>query len=559
MMVDDLGRIPMSQHLAATLTRAASYADAQAHPEVTLEHLLLALAEDPDAAGVLLSSNVDLARLAGEVSTHIGQIEDRRSADAPSQVMISPDLKRILEAAAAAARQGRRAEINGAIVLAAIVGDGKSTAAHLLRAQGLTFEQAIRALQRSAARPEQPASPPAPAPAPMSNAPSAGLSPSSTEDILASTRERVQSRSTQYKSPPQREPALPASPQAPSGPPAGPPADQVMTETTTVARPDPRLNMPPPGSSTGRSPLEPQWETAGGPPPRPAQPPPQDVPPTRPPQRTGPPPQPSPPPFQAPPSQRTQPPTGLPPRAPAPGPRTGPPPLNGPPPPLNQPSGRTAPPSQMRPPQPGPPPGGPSGPGGPPAPRQRAGAPGNVRVAAGQLVENIPRRMRVGIPLVVEARVARAEVKAIAEGLQGGGAVYRHEVTVTKAMSVRLRAPDGGFYIETSSPETQWIENVLGLMSDDFASWRWTVTPSERGKRKLQLLISARTVGTDGLTAETALPDQVIEVKVGVNYARTAVRWAGWMTAAVIGGVLARFGEGLLEPLISIIRKVGGA
>ena len=167
--------------------------------------------------------------------------------------------------------------------------------------------------------------------------------------------------------------------------------------------------------------------------------------------------------------------------------------------------------------------------------------------------------MRVGIPLVVEARVARAEVKAIAEGLQGGGAVYRHEVTVTKAMSVRLRAPEGGFYIETSSPETQWIENVLGLMSDDYASWRWTVTPNARGKKKLQLLISARTVGTDGLTAETALPDQIIEVKVGVNYARTAVRWAGWMTAAVMGGVMARFGEGLFEPLISLVRKIGGA
>jgi hypothetical protein len=165
--------------------------------------------------------------------------------------------------------------------------------------------------------------------------------------------------------------------------------------------------------------------------------------------------------------------------------------------------------------------------------------------------------MRVGIPMVVEARLARSEVKAIAEGLQGGGAVYRHEVTVTKAMSVRLRAPEGGFFIETSSPETQWIENVLGLMADDFASWRWTITPRDRGKQRLQLLISARTVGADGLTAETALPDQVVEVKVAVNYAKTAARWAGWMTAAVIGGILARFGEGLFNPLLSILRGGG--
>jgi hypothetical protein len=154
-------------------------------------------------------------------------------------------------------------------------------------------------------------------------------------------------------------------------------------------------------------------------------------------------------------------------------------------------------------------------------------------VESGQLVENIPRRMRVGIPVVVEARVAKADVKALAEGLQGGGAAYRHEIVVTKAMSVRLRAPDGGFWIETRSPETQWIENVLGLSSDDYASWRWTVTPRERGRKQLQLIVSARTVGGDGLTAETALPDQVIDVRVGINYGRAMGKWVGWTVAAV--------------------------
>ncbi len=53
MIVDELARIPMSPHLAATLTRAADYAFAQQHPEVTLEHLLLALAEDQKTSIVL--------------------------------------------------------------------------------------------------------------------------------------------------------------------------------------------------------------------------------------------------------------------------------------------------------------------------------------------------------------------------------------------------------------------------------------------------------------------------------------------------------------------------
>jgi hypothetical protein len=45
------------------------------------------------------------------------------------------------------------------------------------------------------------------------------------------------------------------------------------------------------------------------------------------------------------------------------------------------------------------------------------------------------------------------------------------------------------------------------------------------------------------MTAETALPDQLVDVKVAVNYVRTLGKWTGWILAAVIGGLLAKFGE----------------
>src|SRR3990172_1476327 len=130
MLVDELGRIPMSPFLAATLSRAAAYADAQGHLQVTIEHLLLALTEDPEATVVLRSSNIDVGRLSADVSALLGRIEERAMDGAPRDVIISNELKRILEAAAAAASQGRRREINGAIMLAAIVGEGRSTSAH---------------------------------------------------------------------------------------------------------------------------------------------------------------------------------------------------------------------------------------------------------------------------------------------------------------------------------------------------------------------------------------------------------------------------------------------
>jgi hypothetical protein len=176
----------------------------------------------------------------------------------------------------------------------------------------------------------------------------------------------------------------------------------------------------------------------------------------------------------------------------------------------------------------------------------------------GRLLENIPRTMRVGMPKTVEARIAKASLQALAEGLQGAGAAYRHDVIITKAMSVRLRAPDGGFWIETASPETQWIENTFGLLTDDFASWRWTVTPQRRGRARLQLVVSARTVGAEGLAAETALPDQIVQVRLRTNYGRAAARCGGWIAAAMAGAVLARFGEGIWDAGFAAFQRIAG-
>ncbi len=595
MIDDELGRIPMSPFLTATLTRAADYATAQAHREVTLEHLLLALAEDPEASVVLKSSSVDIARLRSDVSGFLGRSEDRISPESGGSAVISQDLKRILEAAAAAAQQGRRREINGAIVLAAIVGDGKSTAALLLRSQGLTFEAAIRALQRASANQAlggQASS--------SSPAPAASGRPATTEDILAAARERVQNRSTPARSDSifgggtaaeeasnaareaeeARAPAAPSTepPQTERGLaslPHGMPRDQpaaAAPQEQPASRPQSAAPSPAPAAPAARPQGQPAHDFA----PAPASPPPRQWEPEPPePQLPmpkgvgagGPPPGiggggiPAPTPAMRPAA-----------RPPGVGAASGPPPV-----PPGFPAGLQGGAPLGR--QPGGPPFAPEPPIGqrpPPAAyapdarmrRQEAGPADRPRptsggfvgswplVESGQLVENIPRRMRAGIPVVVEARVAKADVKALAEGLQGGGAAYRHEIVVTKAMSVRLRAPDGGFWIETRSPETQWIENVLGLSSDDYASWRWTVTPRERGRKQLQLIVSARTVGADGLTAETALPDQVINVRVGINLSRTMGRWVGWIAAAIIGGVLARFGEGAFEQGREIIARL---
>jgi neural Wiskott-Aldrich syndrome protein len=556
MIADGLSRIAMSSGLATSLSRATDYARAHGHAEVTLEHMLLALCDDPDAILVLAASNVNVEELTSEVTTQLAALPSRPHAT-DVEFAVAADMRRILEAAAAAARGGRRREINGAIVLAAIVGDGKSAAAQVLSALGLTFECAIRALQ----------SKPAPA------AEQRQLPAPDAEAILASARERVQSRTgvaprrvpmddegdyEDVAEPLQVEQERALPPPAYEPEPLEPePHQEQLTGAPNYHQYEPAPSYEPeaepafePARAAGSDhyqEAEPQYEPHQsqpnfegsyehrGPPPMPAS-------------------APFPPPLPVPDSRHswTPPPRGpalpsMPAPASAP-PRPGPPQLAPWPEEGRAPMGIGA--------------GGgerfnPALGGRTSAPPQAAPRPGArtvlPRTEIGQLVENIPRSMRVAVPALIEVRIARADVQALAEGLQGGGAAYQHEVMVTKAMSVRLRAPDGGFFIETASAETQWIERAMLLSSEEFASWRWHVTPRDKGRRRLQLIISARTVSADGLAVETALPDQVITVRVHTNYAKVAGRWAGWGAAAVAGGLLAKFGEGAFDSVARLI------
>ncbi|HXF53521.1 MAG TPA: Clp protease N-terminal domain-containing protein, partial [Hyphomicrobiaceae bacterium] len=185
---DALSWVPKSRHLAATLARAHDFARGLAHPTVTLEHLLLALVEDPDASIVLQACDIDLARLRAAADGYLaGQPRGEQ------QVVLEAhrDLVRILDYAVAAAQQSRRREVNGAIVLAAIVGEGKSQAAALLQENGLTFAEAIRALQTASAGPPR-----------SQLAAASAAATEATEQILASTRRRLDSGRTATAAPP---------------------------------------------------------------------------------------------------------------------------------------------------------------------------------------------------------------------------------------------------------------------------------------------------------------------------------------------------------------------
>ena len=139
----------MSPNLGQSLERAHRPAREQSHRLVTIEHLLLALTEDVEAALILQSANVDLGA-PGHRRLGIPGAPARGHAVGAGRRAAA---RRRAAAGAAGGRVGgaaiKRKQIDGAIVLAAIVGDGKSAAAGLLKALGMTFEEAIRALQRA--------------------------------------------------------------------------------------------------------------------------------------------------------------------------------------------------------------------------------------------------------------------------------------------------------------------------------------------------------------------------------------------------------------------------
>jgi neural Wiskott-Aldrich syndrome protein len=605
---EQLRSIPMSPSLGQSLERAHRSARDQSHRFVTLEHLLLALTEDAEAGLILQAANVDLARLGTDVSGYLGRLLEDMRAEPGWEPRPDGELLRVLQAAASAAQQSRRRQIDGAIVLAAIVGDGKSPAAGLLKALGMTFEEAIRALQRANTRarlkplakspsaspaveaappsasgggePQSGREPPLTQPAP---APTQAPATQSADEILAAARARIQKRSQTAT---RAEGALSPEPLTAPFPSPTPPAPVADTEpqieavdpsqTTTLTAAIEAAMASPPSPTHKAEPRLPPTVPSGRsqsddlPPPAPAAPPPPVAPRgtwTPAPQVKAEP---------AAPRLSSLPPVGRPPAPPFParpvqqheGPRR--PPLPG--------LGAPAPPQAglpTRPPNAPWPEAAERAPSGRPplangsygefpalaqhvperpdlvqrrAVAQRGGAPGEK----GLLIEAVPRRMRVGTAASAEVRIARDKIDGLLLALRNRDGQVPGEAPVVRALSVRLRGAKGGFWIEPTTPETQWVEGQRARADDDQIVWRWMVVPRRRGRSRLTVMVTVNTAGRDGVVATTSPPDRVIDVSVVLDPRWRAVRVAGWILAGLAGAALARFGP-QYWPLVSAL------
>jgi hypothetical protein len=86
---------------------------------------------------------------------------------------------------------------------------------------------------------------------------------------------------------------------------------------------------------------------------------------------------------------------------------------------------------------------------------------------------------------------------------------------ICRAVTVRLTAPEGGFFIEPAEPETQWIADRPSVPGEEaFGSWAWTAIPGETGSYILALSMSARDIDENGGLRDLQLPEQTIKVRI---------------------------------------------
>jgi ATP-dependent Clp protease ATP-binding subunit ClpA len=108
------------------------------HAYLTIEHLLYALAHDPDGERILGACGADLPALRRALDSYLDESIERQrpgAAGDPEQTMA---FRRVLQTAILQIQSAQRDEVNAGDILAAILQQPKSHAAQLLAEQGIT-------------------------------------------------------------------------------------------------------------------------------------------------------------------------------------------------------------------------------------------------------------------------------------------------------------------------------------------------------------------------------------------------------------------------------------
>jgi ATP-dependent Clp protease ATP-binding subunit ClpA len=142
-----------SNTLEQAIHAALALANARQHEFATLEHLLLALIDEPDAARVMKACNVETEELRGTLVEFIDEdLSNLVTEIEGSEAVPTAAFQRVIQRAAIHVQSSGRTEVTGANVLVAIFAERESNAAYFLQEQDMTRYDAVNFIAHGVAK-----------------------------------------------------------------------------------------------------------------------------------------------------------------------------------------------------------------------------------------------------------------------------------------------------------------------------------------------------------------------------------------------------------------------
>ncbi len=142
-----------SNTLEQAIHAALALANARQHEFATLEHLLLALIDEPDASRVLKACSVDTEELRTTLVEFIDEDLSNLVTDIDgSEAVPTAAFQRVIQRAAIHVQSSGRTEVTGANVLVAIFAERESNAAYFLQEQDMTRYDAVNFIAHGVAK-----------------------------------------------------------------------------------------------------------------------------------------------------------------------------------------------------------------------------------------------------------------------------------------------------------------------------------------------------------------------------------------------------------------------
>jgi ATP-dependent Clp protease ATP-binding subunit ClpA len=128
----------IAQELEVSLHMAFVEARQKQHEFITVEHLLLAMLDNPSAQEVLKACGVDLDELRGVLADFISEHTPRLAAHSDADTQPTQGFQRVIQRAILHVQSSGKKEVTGANVLVAVFGEKESHAVYFLNQRGVT-------------------------------------------------------------------------------------------------------------------------------------------------------------------------------------------------------------------------------------------------------------------------------------------------------------------------------------------------------------------------------------------------------------------------------------